>query len=85
MPTAILFGAVDKVSAVVRRDAAVGLAGVEAAVEIKQQRVEVASAVASSAATLGGGGAAAGSSGSYVAGRAVYVGGVGNSVECWSG
>ena len=41
MPTAILFGAVDKVSAVVGRDAAVGLTGVEAAVEIKQQRVEV--------------------------------------------
>ena len=40
-PTAILFGAVDKVSAVVGRDAAVGLTGVEAAVEIKQQRVEV--------------------------------------------
>ena len=35
-----LFGAVDKVSAVVGRDAAVGLTGV-AAVEIKQQRVEV--------------------------------------------
>ena len=40
-PTAILFGAVDKVSSVVGRDAAVGLTGVEAAVEIKQQRVEV--------------------------------------------
>ena len=40
-PTAILFGAVAKVSAVVERDAAVGLTGVEAAVEIKQQRVEV--------------------------------------------
>ena len=38
---AILFGAVDEVSAVVGRDAAVGLTGVEAAVEIKQQRVEV--------------------------------------------
>ena len=42
--------------------------------------MEVASAVASSAATLGGGGAAAGSSGSSAAGRAVYVGGAGNSV-----
>ena len=40
-PTAILFGAVDQVRAVVRRDAPVGLAGVEAAVEIKQQRVEM--------------------------------------------
>ena len=37
----ILFGAVDKVSAVVGRDAAVGLTGVVAAVEIKQQRVEM--------------------------------------------
>ena len=33
-PTAILFGAVDQVSAVVGRDAAVGLTGVVAAVEI---------------------------------------------------
>ena len=41
MPTAILFGEVDTVSAVVGRDAAVGLAAVEAAVEIKQQRVEM--------------------------------------------
>ena len=40
-PTAILFGAVDQVRAVVGSDAAVGLAGVEAAVEIKQQRVEI--------------------------------------------
>ena len=40
-PTAILFGAVDHVRAVVGRDAAVGLAGVEAAVEIMQQRVEM--------------------------------------------
>ena len=40
-PTAILFGAVNQVRAVVGRDAAVGLTGVEAAVEIKQQRVEV--------------------------------------------
>ena len=40
-PTAILFGAVAKVSAVVGRDAAVGLTGVEAAMETKQQRVEV--------------------------------------------
>ena len=39
----ILFGAVDQVRAIVRRDAAVGLAGVEAAVEIKQQRVEAVS------------------------------------------
>ena len=39
--TAILFGAVDQVRAVVGRDAAVGLAAVEAGVEIKQQRVEV--------------------------------------------
>ena len=38
-PTAILFEAVDQVRAVVGRDAAVGLAGVEAAVEIMQQRV----------------------------------------------
>ena len=37
-------------------------------------------AVVSSTATLGGGGAAADSSGSSVAGRAVYVGGAGNSV-----
>ena len=85
-PTAILFGAVDEVSAVVGRDAAVGLTGVEASVEIKQQRVEVFPAVASSAATLGGGGAAAGSSGSYVASRIVYVGGAENFCgECWSG
>ena len=34
-PTAILFGAVDQVRAVV------GIAAVEAAVEIKQQRVEM--------------------------------------------
>ena len=40
-PTAILFGAVDQVRAVVGRDAAVGLAAVEAAVEIRQQRVEM--------------------------------------------
>ena len=40
-PTAILFGAVDKVSAVVESDAAVGLTGVEAAVEIKQQQMGV--------------------------------------------
>ena len=40
-PTAILFGAVDQVRAVVGMDAAVGLAGVEAVVEIKQQRVEM--------------------------------------------
>ena len=40
-PTAILFGAADEVSAVVGRDAAVGLTGVLAAVEIKQQRVQV--------------------------------------------
>ena len=40
-PTAILFGAVDQVRAVVGRDAAVGIAAVEAAVEIKQQRVEM--------------------------------------------
>ena len=40
-PTAILFGAVDQARAVVRRDAAVGLAAVEAAVEIKLQRVEM--------------------------------------------
>ena len=40
-PKAVLYGAVDKVSAVVGRDAAVGLAAVEAAVEIKQQRVEM--------------------------------------------
>ena len=40
-PTAILFGAVDQVRAVVARDAAVGLAAVEAAGEIKQQRVEM--------------------------------------------
>ena len=39
-PTAILFEAVDKMSAVVGRDAAGGLTVVEAAVEIKQQRVE---------------------------------------------
>ena len=39
-PTAILFGA-DQVRAVVGRDAAVGLTGVEPAVEIKQQRVEM--------------------------------------------
>ena len=38
---AILFGAVDEVSAVVGRDAAVGLTGVEASVVIKQHRVEV--------------------------------------------
>ena len=37
--TAILFRAVDKVNVVVGRDAAVGLTGVVAAVEIKQQRV----------------------------------------------
>ena len=36
-----MFGAVDKVSAVVGRDAAVGLTGVVVAVEIKPQRVEV--------------------------------------------
>ena len=41
MPTAILFGAVDQVRAVVGRDAGVGLAGVEATAEITQQRVEV--------------------------------------------
>ena len=40
-PTAILFGAVNQVRAVVGRDAAVGIAAVEAAVEIKQQRVEM--------------------------------------------
>ena len=40
-PTAILFGAVDQVRAVVGGDAAVGLAAVEAAVETKQQRVEM--------------------------------------------
>ena len=40
-PTAILFGAVDQVRAVVGRDAAVGLAAVEAAVKIIQQRVEM--------------------------------------------
>ena len=40
-PAAILFEAVDQVRAVAGRDAAVGLAGVEAAVEIKQQRVDV--------------------------------------------
>ena len=37
----ILFGAVDQVRVVVGRDAAVGIAAVEAAVEIKQQRVEM--------------------------------------------
>ena len=40
-PTAIRCGAVDEVSVVVGRDAAVGLTGVVAAVEIKQQREEV--------------------------------------------
>ena len=40
-PTVILFGTVDKESAVVGRDAAVGLTGVEVAVEIKQQLAEV--------------------------------------------
>ena len=40
-PTVILFGAVDQVRAVVGRDAAVGIAAVEAAVEIKQQRVKM--------------------------------------------
>ena len=40
-PTAILFRAVNQVRAVVGRDAAVGLDAVEAAVEIKQQRVEM--------------------------------------------
>ena len=39
--TAIMFGAVDKVSAVVGRDAAVGLTGVVVAVETTQQRVEL--------------------------------------------
>ena len=37
----ILFGVVGQVRAVVGRDAAVGLAGVKATVEIKQQRVEM--------------------------------------------
>ena len=83
-PTAILFGAVDQVHAVVGRDAAVGLAAVEAVGGGRGGNQAAAggdtSAVASSAATLCGGGAAAGSSGSYVASRIVYVGGAGNSV-----
>ena len=65
-------------SAVVGRDAAVGVTGVEAAVEIKQQRVEVLPL--SLLRLQRSGGAAGGSSGSSVAGRAVYVGGAGNSV-----
>ena len=62
------------------RDAAVGLTGAVGRGGNQAAAGGGASAVASSAATLGGGGAAAGSSGSSAAGRAVYMGGAGNSV-----